>query len=170
MVTASSTPPAVSRAIGNGQFYLVPDCLLMFTQIGKLEGLWLLIALCEDTHHRLHAVCVQGWQGLRSYTPNGSSDDSNAILIFMPGAPEIDRLVRQLNNSSKLSSVISGHAASLRVLPLHGSLPPAAQARVFERGGRGVVKIVVSTNVAETSVTIDDITCVIDTGKVKEMR
>jgi HrpA-like RNA helicase len=44
------------------------------------------------------------------------------------------------------------------------------QAKVFEKVGAGVQKIVVSTNVAETSVTIDDIVCVIDTGRVKEIR
>ncbi len=44
------------------------------------------------------------------------------------------------------------------------------QSKVFERVGRGVHKIVVATNVAETSITIDDVTTVIDSGRVKEMR
>ena len=44
------------------------------------------------------------------------------------------------------------------------------QAKVFEKVGSEVQKIVVSTNVAETSVTIDDIVCVIDSGRLKEMR
>ena len=57
---------------------------------------------------------------------------------------------------------------AFRVYPLHGSLPPSQQTRVFERVPRGVKKIVLSTNVAETSITLDDITCVIDTGRVKE--
>jgi ATP-dependent RNA helicase DHX57 len=86
----------------------------------------------------------------------------------MPGAPEIDRLVRQLQGSAKLAGA-AGHAG-LRVLPLHGGLPAAVQARVFERPPRGVLKVVVATNVAETSLTIDDVTVVIDTGRHKEMR
>ena len=56
------------------------------------------------------------------------------------------------------------------VLPLHGSLPPSEQARVFAAAPRGVTKIVLSTNVAEASVTINDVVVVIDSGRVKRMR
>lgn len=47
-------------------------------------------------------------------------------------------------------------------------VPPAEQLRVFVRPPKGVRKIVLSTNIAETAVTIDDITCVINSGRVKE--
>ncbi|CAL8471800.1 g11342 [Coccomyxa elongata] len=94
--------------------------------------------------------------------------DANAILIFLPGAPEISRLVRALQGSSRLKQAASGQA--LRILPLHGSLPPEQQSRVFQKVGPGTRKIVVATNVAETSITIDDVVCVIDCGRVKEIR
>lgn len=85
----------------------------------------------------------------------------------MPGASEIDRLVRQLQSSPKLAAMT---CKGLRILPLHGGLSPATQSRVFERPPPGVLKVVVATNVAETSLTIDDVTVVIDTGRHKEMR
>jgi ATP-dependent helicase HrpB len=54
------------------------------------------------------------------------------------------------------------------VLPLHGELPPAAQDRAVSRAdGR---KIIVSTNVAETSLTIDGVTAVIDSGLARIAR
>lgn len=79
------------------------------------------------------------------------------ILIFLPGVAEINRTVNQLRSIS-----------SLHVLPLHASLDTREQRRVFTNPPPGKRKIVVATNVAETSITIDDIVAVIDTGKVKE--
>ncbi|KFM23075.1 Putative ATP-dependent RNA helicase DHX57 [Auxenochlorella protothecoides] len=88
-----------------------------------------------------------------------SKGPAQAILIFASGAEEIDKVVRQLRSSRQ----------PLHVLPLHGGLPPAQQSAVFQRPPKGCIKVVVATNVAETSITIDDVVCVIDTGRVKEM-
>ena len=54
--------------------------------------------------------------------------------------------------------------------PLHGSLPPDDQRRVFEIPPPGTCKVVVATNVAETSITIPDVGFVVDAGRVKEER
>jgi HrpA-like RNA helicase len=78
-----------------------------------------------------------------------------------------------LQGSAKLTAAVNsgtGGGGGVRVLPLHGGLPAAVQSRVFERPPRGVLKVVVATNVAETSLTIDDVTVVLDTGRHKEMR
>ncbi|KAJ3560285.1 hypothetical protein NPX13_g9355 [Xylaria arbuscula] len=83
--------------------------------------------------------------------------EKGGILIFLPGAGEIKRTVDQLKSVS-----------SLHVLPLHASLDTREQRRVFQAPPPGKRKVVVATNVAETSITIDDIVAVIDTGRVKE--
>lgn len=89
-----------------------------------------------------------------------------AILIFVPGTYLINKLVKGLQNSS----IIMGQGFNILALPLHGGLPPSQQSKVFARPPAGVTKIVVATNVAETSITIDDVTCVIDSGKANEVR
>lgn len=75
-------------------------------------------------------------------------------LIFMPGAYEISRTLAALGS----------HAATrdLDLLPLHGDLPPERQDAVMEPSARR--KVIVSTNVAETSLTIEGVRIVIDSG------
>ena len=58
----------------------------------------------------------------------------------------------------------------MRALPLHASLLPAEQRRVFPCAPQGLRKVIAATNVAETSITIEDIVAVIDLGRVKETR
>lgn len=81
-----------------------------------------------------------------------------AVLIFMPGLGEITEMMSKLEEQSSYSSY-------WWVLPLHANLPPEEQQTCFETslpyGKRR--KIIVSTNVAETSVTVPDVTVVIDT-------
>ncbi|ETL82389.1 hypothetical protein L917_17438, partial [Phytophthora nicotianae] len=91
------------------------------------------------------------------------SQTSGAILVFLPGTAEIKRLIEMLTHSN------GGLSAKVWALPLHGSLSGADQAMVFKSAPSGKTKVIVSTNIAETSITINDITAVIDSGKVKEM-
>lgn len=85
----------------------------------------------------------------------GSKD--GGILIFLPGTMEIDRTLQALS-----------HFSNLHALPLHASLLPIEQKRVFPLPPPGKRKVIAATNVAETSITIEDIVAVIDTGRVKE--
>lgn len=56
----------------------------------------------------------------------------------------------------------------IRVCPLYAGLPPAKQLQVWREAPPGTRKVILSTNIAEASVTIPNIKCVIDTGVVKE--
>lgn len=76
------------------------------------------------------------------------------FLIFMPGAYEIHRTISELERTPE--------AAGCRLLPLHGELPPKQQDEAMERTSKR--KVVVATNVAETSLTIDGVRIVIDAG------
>ena len=81
------------------------------------------------------------------------------VLVFMPGAYEIQRTIRELQGR------LGGRCT---VLPLHGELPAAEQDRAVNRSqGR---KVIVSTNVAETSLTIDGVTLVVDSGLARVAR
>ena len=76
------------------------------------------------------------------------------ILVFLPGAAEIRRGARECE------ALAARH--ELLVLPLHGDLPPSEQDRAVSRGPHR--KVILSTNVAESSITIEGVTAVIDSG------
>lgn len=88
-----------------------------------------------------------------------------AILIFMSGVAEIQKMIKAITQHRR-SSVTH----NLLLLPLHGQLSPDQQAQVFEIPPPSKRKVIVSTNLAETSVTIPDVTIVLDRGRVKEMQ
>ncbi|XP_064621431.1 putative ATP-dependent RNA helicase DHX57 [Lineus longissimus] len=88
-----------------------------------------------------------------------------AVLVFLPGYAEITTMFEQL-----MSNRLFGKKQRFSVIPLHSSLSSEEQHIVFNRPREGVTKIVLATNIAETSITIDDIIYVIDCGKMKEKR
>ncbi|KAL3690222.1 hypothetical protein R1sor_016531 [Riccia sorocarpa] len=98
-------------------------------------------------------------------TGEGPQGQAGAILVFLPGVSEIRRLQRNLQQSAQVASY-----GNIWTLALHGSLSSDEQRRVFSPPPRGTRKVVLATNIAETSVTIDDCVFVIDTGRHKEMR
>ena len=85
--------------------------------------------------------------------------DEGAILCFLPGWEEIMKVKRAIPDSS-----------DLLVLCLHSKLQDSEQRKIFCRAPPGVRKIILATNIAETSVTVNDVVYVIDTGIHKEKR
>ncbi|KAE8210621.1 hypothetical protein CF327_g5518 [Tilletia walkeri] len=97
-------------------------------------------------------------------TEPGLQSFSQAILVFMPGLMEIRRCHDLLQAHPLLGT------NDFRIYPLHSTISSDLQSAVFDIPPKGVRKIVIATNIAETGITIPDITCVIDTGKHREMR
>ena len=81
------------------------------------------------------------------------------ILVFLPGEKAIKDCISRLYSSS--------FARKIQIIPLYGRLPKEEQEKVFAPAPFGRKKVIISTNIAETSVTIDGITSVIDSGLAK---
>lgn len=87
------------------------------------------------------------------------------ILVFLTGQEEIDTTVEILNHRTKgLGSKIK----ELVICPIYANLPSDMQAKIFEPVNEGARKVVIATNIAETSLTIDGICYVIDIGFCKQ--
>jgi len=93
----------------------------------------------------------------RNFVHNGGQGD---VLIFMPGGFEISQTIETIRHTSESKGYI--------ILPLHGELPPRDQDAAVARYEQP--KVVVATNVAETSITIDGVRLVIDSGLARIAR
>ena len=83
------------------------------------------------------------------------------LLVFLPGAGEISRLQGQLADLA---------SSRLQILPLYGELAAQEQDAALNAGPPGVRRVVLATNIAETSVTIPGVTAVIDCGLARRSR
>ncbi|PPQ80799.1 hypothetical protein CVT25_001924 [Psilocybe cyanescens] len=97
-----------------------------------------------------------------------SSDDGH-VLVFLPGWEEIIATQKALN--SPLGPLpINFNSNKYPIHLLHSSIPLQEQQAIFEPPPAGTRRIILSTNIAETSITIPDVVYVIDTAKIKEQR
>ena len=96
-------------------------------------------------------------------------DDDNSggdILVFLTGQEEIELAKRMINNQIKK---LRGKIPNCVVLPIYAALPSEEQAKIFMPVSKGERKIILATNIAETSITINGLGYVIDSGFCKQM-
>lgn len=89
-------------------------------------------------------------------------DDAGGVLVFLPGAAEIRRVENQLADLVDPRRVL--------ITPLHGSLPADAQDRAIGDAPAGMRKVAIATSIAETSLTIQDVRVVVDSGLARVPR
>lgn len=91
------------------------------------------------------------------------SEREGAVLVFLTGWEDISAVLEKLRASPTL-----GDSGKVLLLGCHGSMATAEQKLIFSPAPPGVRKIVLATNMAETSITINDVVFVVDCGKAKE--
>eukprot|EP00873_Tetraselmis_striata_P025125 jgi/Tetstr1/445389/TSEL_033175.t1 len=137
------TQEAVASAVALSKYQEVTDADEVDLQL--IEQL--ILAVCGEAHGAEEAAAQVG---------------DGAILVFLPGWDEIIRLKETLT-----ASPIIGRS-TYQVLLLHSMVAQAEQRKIFNIPPKGVRKIVLATNIAETAITIEDVTCVINSGRLKE--
>lgn len=105
--------------------------------------------LIEDV---LHLLLVAPERNETLLAPEGESLSNGSVLVFLPGFGEIRALTERLEANRSL-----GNKERFDVIPLHSTLSPQDQRRAFLKPRKGCRKVILSTNIAETSVTIPDV-------------
>ena len=98
-----------------------------------------------------------------------NTTDDGAVLAFLPGLDEIKKTQSHLQASKLLGQDFNDNS-KFKICMLHSSVPRGEQSAIFEPTPPGCRKIILSTNIAETSVTVTDVRYVVDTGKLRETR
>uniref|UniRef100_UPI003AAAF468 3'-5' RNA helicase YTHDC2 isoform X2 n=1 Tax=Centroberyx gerrardi TaxID=166262 RepID=UPI003AAAF468 len=101
--------------------------------------------------HLLHNIC--------------STSSDGGVLVFLPGYDEIVSLRDRILYDDKR---FADHSERYQVFTLHSNMQTLDQKKVMKNAPPGVRKIILSTNIAETSITVNDVVFVVDAGKVKE--
>ncbi|KAJ2551273.1 hypothetical protein EV175_003751 [Coemansia sp. RSA 1933] len=104
-------------------------------------------------------ACVVTVLQIHSTQPKGD------ILVFLTGQDEIEQAQEGIMQSMK---ALGSKVPELVICPIYANLPSDLQARIFEPTPEGARKVVLATNIAETSITIDGVVYVIDPGFVKQ--
>lgn len=143
VMSATLDPEPIARYLGN-------------CPIVECEGRSYPVEIRYQSYPAETWLSVQAARGVEQVIRQTSGD----VLVFLPGVREIRQTQDELRGLAEQSD--------LTVLPLYGDLSAADQDRVFATAGRR--KVVLATNVAETSITIPGITAVVDTGVARVLQ
>ncbi|KFN50749.1 ATP-dependent helicase HrpB [Arenimonas composti] len=124
------------------------------------------VEIAHFAGRRDEAATVQ----LRRCIEHALSSHPGDLLAFLPGQREIAEASAQLQERLQSSAGEGGQPADVVVLPLHGELPVEAQQAALQPDPQGRRRIVLATNVAESSVTLPGVRVVIDSGLAREPR
>ena len=140
------------------------------TVIPKVEAAKVLNAECMTSDWNSTSVASHVSSSSSSSSSNSNSKSSSSstnsgdVLVFLTGQEEIESCASILKECARTNPHI---CSSLLICPLYASMPSHQQAAVFDATPAGMRKIVLATNVAETSITIPGIRHVIDCGLAK---
>jgi ATP-dependent helicase HrpB len=140
--------------VGELEIYLNP-CATLSSE-GRMFSVEIEYA-AEPGYVDKRPVWEQAAEAFSNYVANDGEGD---VLVFMPGGFEISQTIEAIRHTSEAKGFI--------LLPLHGELPPRDQDAAIARYEKR--KVVVATNVAETSLTIDGVRLVIDSGLARIAR
>ncbi|XP_069501946.1 ATP-dependent RNA helicase DHX30 isoform X2 [Ambystoma mexicanum] len=130
-----------------------------------LEDILPILETGTKTHQKIEDDCLTDLQLITAVLLHvDAHGEPGGILCFLPGWQDI-RGVKQL-----LEERLTSQGIKHLILPVHSNIPIVDQQAIFQKPPPGVRKIVLATNIAETSITIDDIVHVVDTGTQKEQR
>ncbi|NUN05466.1 MAG: ATP-dependent helicase HrpB [Bdellovibrio sp.] len=147
VMSATLEAEKISAYLGNGSVVSVP---------GKLFEL--------DIRYQKNSQSLQTfpafYESLFATVKEAQAQSAKDILVFLPGIGEIDRAQNTIQAWAD--------SKNIEVLPLHGSLNIEDQRKALQRSSRQ--RVILSTNIAESSVTIDGVNTVIDSGLAKSMK
>ena len=119
-----------------------------------------IIAQLVDAHHQKPVIDIDFPLVANVVESIHRGRDEGAVLVFLTGWFEIAEVVKLLKKQSC--------ASEYEIFPLHGMMPTAEQKRIFLPPPDGKRKVILATNIAETSITVEDVVYVVDAGKIKQ--
>ncbi|MGB1275319.1 MAG: helicase-related protein, partial [Nannocystaceae bacterium] len=134
--------------------YFEPDPCPRIRSLGRMYPVTLVhTATARDRNLKLHNLVLRAFHNLVD-PPAPEQPIAGHVLVFLPGA-------REIRDCAEACAGLAAHHG-FEIHRLHGELPPADQDRAVEH--TQTKKLILSTNVAETSITIDGVVAVIDSG------